>query len=162
MMNNENNMVIFKTDDNQISVDVRFYNESVWLTLDQMANLFERDKSTISRHIKNIYTEGELVQAATVAKFATVQIEGDREVERDLDYYNLDVIISVGYRVKSLRGTQFRQWATKRLNEYIRKGFAMDDERLKSLGGGGYFKELLDRIRDIRASEKGLVAICER
>lgn len=162
MMNNENNMVIFKTDDNQISVDVRFYNESVWLTLDQMANLFERDKSTISRHIKNIYTEGELVQAATVAKFATVQIEGDREVERDLDYYNLDVIISVGYRVKSLRGTQFRQWATKRLNEYIRKGFTMDDERLKSLGGGGYFKELLDRIRDIRASEKGLVAICER
>lgn len=154
MMNNENNMVIFKTDDNQISVDVRFYNESVWLTLDQMANLFERDRSTISRHIKNIYTEGELVQTATVAKFATVQIEGNREVERELDYYNLDVIISVGYRVKSLRGTQFRQWATKRLNEYIRKGFTMDDERLKSLGGGGYFKELLDRIRDIRASEK--------
>lgn len=153
-MNTENSMVIFKTDDNQIAVDVRFYNESVWLTLDQLATLFERDKSTISRHIKNVFTEGELVQDATVAKFATVQLEGDREVERMLDYYNLDVIISVGYRVKSQRGVQFRQWATKRLNEYIRKGFTMDDERLKSLGGGGYFKELLERIRDIRASEK--------
>ena len=153
-LNTENNIVIFKTEDNQIAVDVRFYDESVWLTLDQMAALFERDKSTISRHIKNIYTEGELVQEATVAKFATVQTEGEREVERNLDYYNLEVIISVGYRVKSLRGTQFRQWATKRLNEYIRKGFTMDDERLKSLGGGGYFKELLERIRDIRASEK--------
>ncbi len=153
-MNTENSMVIFKTDDNQIAVDVRFYNESVWLTLDQMATLFERDKSTISRHIKNVFTEGELVQEATVAKFATVQFEGDREVERMLDYYNLDVIISVGYRVKSQRGVQFRQWATKRLNEYIRKGFTMDDERLKNLGGGGYFKELLERIRDIRASEK--------
>ena len=153
-MSNESKMIIFKTDDNQVAVDVRFYNESVWLTLDQMATLFERDKSTISRHIKNIYTEGELVQSATVAKFATVQTEGVREVERDLDYYNLDVIISVGYRVKSFRGTQFRQWATKHLNEYIRKGFTMDDERLKNLGGGGYFKELLERIRDIRASEK--------
>ena len=150
----ENNIVIFKTDDEQIAVDVRFYEESVWLTLDQMATLFERDKSTISRHIKNVYSEGELQQAATVAKFATVQIEGEREVQRELDYYNLDVIISVGYRVKSLRGTQFRQWATKRLNEYIRKGFTMDDERLKNLGGGGYWKELLERIRDIRASEK--------
>lgn len=153
-MNKENSMVIFKTDDNQIAVDVRFYDESVWLTLEQMATLFERDKSTISRHIKNVFTEGELVQDTTVAKFATVQLEGDREVERMLDYYNLDVIISVGYRVKSQRGVQFRQWATKRLNEYIRKGFTMDDERLKSLGGGGYFKELLERIRDIRASEK--------
>lgn len=150
----ENNIVIFKTDDEQIAVDVRFYEESVWLTLDQMATLFERDKSTISRHIKNVYAEGELQQEATVAKFATVQIEGEREVQRELDYYNLDVIISVGYRVKSLRGTQFRQWATKRLNEYIRKGFTMDDERLKNLGGGGYWKELLERIRDIRASEK--------
>ncbi len=119
-----------------------------------MAVLFERDKSTISRHIKNVYSDKELLPEATVAKFATVQIEGDREVERNLDYYNLDVIISVGYRVKSLRGTQFRQWATKRLNEYIRKGFTMDDERLRNLGGGGYWEELLERIRDIRASEK--------
>ena len=143
--------MIFKTDDNQIAVDVRFYDESVWLTLDQMAALFERDKSTISRHIKNIFTEGELVRNSVVANFATTATDGK---EYQVDYYNLDVIISVGYRVKSLRGTQFRQWATKRLNEYIRKGFTMDDERLKSLGGGGYFKELLERIRDIRASEK--------
>ena len=150
-MNTENNMVIFKTEDNQIAVDVRFYDESVWLTLDQMATLFERDKSTISRHIKNIFTEGELVRNSVVANFATTATDGK---EYQVDYYNLDVIISVGYRVKSLRGTQFRQWATKRLNEYIRKGFTMDDERLKSLGGGGYFKELLERIRDIRASEK--------
>ncbi len=150
-MNNESNMIIFKTDDNQITVDVRFYNESVWLTLDQMATLFERDKSTISRHIKNIFTEGELVRDSVVANFATTATDGK---EYQVDYYNLDVIISVGYRVKSFRGTQFRQWATKRLNEYIRKGFTMDDERLKNLGGGGYFKELIDRIRDIRASEK--------
>ena len=150
----DNNIIIFKTEDEQIKVDVRFYDDSVWLTIDQMATLFERDKSTISRHIKNVYSDKELLPEATVAKFATVQIEGDREVERNLDYYNLDVIISVGYRVKSLRGTQFRQWATKRLNEYIRKGFTMDDERLKNLGGGGYWKELLERIRDIRASEK--------
>lgn len=146
--------IIFKTEDNNVEVDVLFENETVWLTLDQMATLFDRDKSTISRHIKSVFEEGELEYAATVAKFATVQTEGTRQVERDLDYYNLDVIISVGYRVKSLRGTQFRQWATKRLNEYIRKGFTMDDERLKNLGGGGYFKELLERIRDIRASEK--------
>lgn len=146
--------LIFKTDDDTVEVDVRFSDETVWLTLDQMSALFDRNKSTISRHIKNIFEEGELEQSATVAKFATVQIEGLRQVERELDYYNLDVIISVGYRVKSLRGTQFRQWATKRLNEYIRKGFTMDDERLKNLGGGGYFKELLERIRDIRSSEK--------
>lgn len=150
-MNTENSMVIFKTDDNQIAVDVRFYNESVWLTLDQMASLFERDKSTISRHIKNVFAEGELQRNSVVANFTTTAADGK---DYQVDYYNLDVIISVGYRVKSQRGVQFRQWATKRLNEYIRKGFTMDDERLKSLGGGGYFKELLERIRDIRASEK--------
>lgn len=126
------NIIIFKIDDEKVSVDVRFHEETVWLTLDQMAQLFERDKSTISRHIKNVYGENELKQKATVAKFTTVQPEGSRQVERTLEYYNLDVIISVGYRVKSLRGTQFRQWATKRLNEYIRKGFTMDDERLES------------------------------
>lgn len=147
----ENNIVIFKTDDEQIAVDVRFYEESVWLTLDQMATLFERDKSTVSKHIKNIFTEGELQRDSVVAKFATTAADNKTY---QVDYYNLDVIISVGYRVKSLRGTQFRQWATKRLNEYIRKGFTMDDERLKNLGGGGYWKELLERIRDIRASEK--------
>ena len=150
----EQSFIIFKTEDNKIEVDVRFQDETVWLTLDQMATLFERDKSTVSRHIKNVFSEGELDRSATVANFATVQNEGGREVTRNIEYYNLDVIISVGYRVKSLRGTQFRQWATKRLNEYIRKGFTMDDERLKELGGGGYFKELLERIRDIRASEK--------
>ena len=105
--------------------------------------------------MKNVFGEGELTEAATVVKFATVQMEGERKVERQIDYYNLDVIISVGYRVKSLRGTQFRQWATKRLNEYIRKGFTLDDERLKN-GGGRYFRELLQRIRDIRSSERNL------
>ena len=150
-MNKDNSMVIFKTEDNQISVDVRFHEESVWLTLEQMSTLFERNKSTISRHIKNIFDEGELERNSVVANFATTASDGK---EYQVDYYNLDVIISVGYRVKSQRGVQFRQWATKRLNEYIRKGFTMDDERLKNLGGGGYFKELLERIRDIRASEK--------
>ena len=143
--------IIFKTEDSKVEVDVRFQGETVWLTLDQMAMLFERDKSTISRHIKNIFEEGELMREAVVAKFATTAADGKTY---QVDYYNLDVIISVGYRVKSLRGTQFRQWATKRLNEYIRKGFTLDDNRLKELGGGGYFKELLERIRDIRASEK--------
>lgn len=143
--------IIFKTEDDKVEVDVRFQDETVWLTLDQISTLFDRDKSTISRHIKNIFDEGELDKSSVVANFATTATDGKTY---QVDYYNLDVIISVGYRVKSLRGTQFRQWATKRLNEYIRKGFTMDDERLKNLGGGGYFKELLERIRDIRASEK--------
>jgi len=155
MKKTENPIVIFRTEDTKISIDVRFDEETVWLTLDQMATLFDRDKSTISRHIHNIFEEGELVESATVAKFATVQTEGARRVERQVDHHNLDVIISVGYRVKSLRGTQFRQWATKRLNEYIRKGFTLDDERLKN-GGGRYFRELLQRIRDIRSSERNL------
>jgi len=150
----ENQMIIFKAPDGQVAVDVSFDGETTWLTMDQMADLFERNKSTISRHIKNVFEEGELEHSATVANFATVQLEGNREVKRQLEYYNLDVIISVGYRVKSLRGTQFRQWATKRIHEYIQKGFTMDDERLKEFGGGGYFKELLNRIRDIRSSEK--------
>ncbi len=143
--------IIFKTEDNNVEVDVLFEDETVWLTLAQMARLFDRDKSTVSRHIKNVFEEGELDRNSVVANFATTASDGKTY---QVDYYNLDVIISVGYRVKSLRGTQFRQWATKRLNEYIRKGFTMDDERLKNLGGGGYFKELLERIRDIRASEK--------
>ncbi len=154
-MKNNQHIVIFKTDDGKISVDARFTEETVWLSLDQLATLFERDKSTISRHIKNVFEDGELLEEATVAKFATVQNEGDRSVERQIEFYNLDVIISVGYRVKSQRGTQFRIWATKRLNEYIRKGFTMDDERLKH-GGGRYFKELLQRVRDIRSSERNL------
>ena len=153
-MSNEH-LIIFKTDDGAVSLDVRMDEDTVWLSLDQMAALFDRDKSTVSRHIKNVFEEGELEPSATVAKFATVQQEGSRQVERQIDYYNLDVIISVGYRVKSLRGTQFRQWATKRLNEYIRKGFTLDDERLKN-GGGRYFRELLQRVRDIRSSERNL------
>lgn len=146
---------LFSSADGKISVDVRFDGETVWLSLEQMANLFERDKSTVSRHIKNVFSENELEYSATVANFATVQNEGGRTVERNIEHFNLDVIISVGYRVKSLRGTQFRQWATKRLNEYIRKGFTLDDERLKN-GSGRYFKELLQRIRDIRSSERNL------
>ena len=119
-----------------------------------MADLFQRNKSTISRHIGNIYKEGELDRTATVAKFATVQMEGERQVERRIEYYNLDVIISVGYRVKSQRGVQFRMWATAILKEFMKKGFVLDDDRLKNLGGGNYFDELLARIRDIRSSEK--------
>lgn len=151
----EDKIIIYKTEDEAVSVYVRFDQDTVWLTLDQMAELFDRDKSTVSRHIRNVYQEGELTREATVAKFATVQQEGNRKVERTLEYYNLDVIISVGYRVKSLRGTQFRQWATKRLNEYIRKGFTLDDDRLKG-GGSRYFRELLQRVRDIRSSERNL------
>lgn len=154
MENTNSAFILFKTEDQKISVDVRLEDETVWLTTDQMASLFDKGRSTISEHISNVFKEGELEETSTCRKFRQVRLEGNRTVERDVDHYNLDVIISVGYRVKSLRGTQFRQWATKRLNEYIRKGFAMDDERLKNLGGSVYWKELLQRIRDIRASEK--------
>jgi len=143
--------IIFKTEDENISVDVRMNDETVWLTLDQMVMLFDKAKSTISEHFKHIFEEKELDENSVVRKFRTTASDGKNY---EVNFFNLDVIISVGYRVKSLRGTQFRQWATKRLNEYIRKGFTMDDERLKNLGGGGYWKELLQRIRDIRASEK--------
>ena len=148
------NILMYTTEDGITKVEVTFENDTVWLSLDQMAELFQRDRSTISRHIKNIFLEGELKESATVAFFATVQNEGERVVTRQIAYYNLDVIISVGYRVKSLRGTQFRIWATNVLKEYMRKGFALDDDRLKRLGGGNYFDELLSRIRDIRSSEK--------
>ncbi|MCQ2593334.1 MAG: virulence RhuM family protein [Treponema sp.] len=155
-MKHENNtqLLMYESADGITKIEVKLQDETVWLSIDQMAELFGRDKSTISRHIKNIFEEGELFQDSTVANFATVQIEGNRSVERDITYYNLDMIISVGYRVNSLRGTQFRQWATQRLKEYIIKGFTMDDDRLKELGGGDYWHELLDRIRDIRSSEK--------
>lgn len=147
-------IIMYTTEDGLTKIETTFDEDTVWLSLEQMAELFQRDKSTISRHIKNIFEEGELTQAATVAKFATVQTEGTRTVERNIDYYNLDVIISVGYRVKSHRGTQFRIWAMGILKEYMKKGFALDDDRLKRLGGGNYFDELLARIRDIRSSEK--------
>lgn len=146
--------ILYTAADGLVKLNVTLDNETVWLNLNQMATLFDRDKSTISRHIKNIFEEGELARHSTIANFATVQTEGNREVKRDIEYYNLDVIISVGYRVKSQQGVHFRQWATARLKEYIIKGFTMDDERLKNLGGGNYWKELLDRIRDIRSSEK--------
>ncbi len=152
MKKDSGHIVIFKTEDGKISVDARFDSETVWLSLDQMAALFERDKSTISRHIKNVFEEGELRSESVVANLATTAADGK---VYQVDYYNLDVIISVGYRVKSQRGTQFRIWATKRLNEYIRKGFTLDDERLKS-GVGRYFRELLQRVRDIRSSERNL------
>ena len=150
----EAEFLLYQTEDGRTRVEVRFGGETAWLSLTQMADLFQRDKSVISRHIKNVFEEGELTREATVAEFATVQREGDREVTRQVEYYNLDVIISVGYRVKSHRGTQFRIWATQRLREYIVKGFTLDDERLKRAGGGNYFDELLARIRDIRSAEK--------
>ena len=151
-MNKEKaDMIIYTTEDGLTKVETTFDGDTVWLSIDQMAELFQRDKSTISRHIKNIFIEGELQRDSVVAKFATTASDGK---VYNVDYYNLDVIISVGYRVKSNRGTQFRIWATGILKEYMRKGFTLDDDRLKNLGGGGYFKELLERIRDIRASEK--------
>ena len=151
MSENNTELIIYQTEDGRTKIDVHMENETVWLSLDQMAELFKRDKSTISRHIKNIFTEGELERGAVVANFATTASDGKTY---HVDYYNLDVIISVGYRVKSLRGTQFRIWANSVLREYLIKGFAMNDDLLKQAGGGSYFDELLERIRDIRSSEK--------
>ena len=151
MSENNTELIIYQTEDGQTKIDVHMENETVWLSLDQMADLFQRDKSTISRHIKNIFDEGELTRESVVANFATTATDGKTY---HVDYYNLDVIISVGYRVKSLRGTQFRIWANSVLREYLIKGFAMNDDLLKQSGGGSYFDELLERIRDIRSSEK--------
>ena len=150
-MQNNTNLIMYTSEDGITKIQATFDNDTVWLSLDQMSQLFQRDKSTISRHIKNVFEEGELVQNRVVANFATTATDGKTY---NVDYYNLDVIISVGYRVKSLRGTQFRIWAMQVLKEYMQKGFALDDERLKNLGGGNYFDELLARIRDIRSSEK--------
>lgn len=154
MQQNNTSLIMYTAEDGVTKIQATFDNDTVWLSIDQMAELFQRNKSTISRHIKNVFEEGELDSKRTVVNFATVQNEGGREVERSIEYYNLDVIISVGYRVKSLRGTQFRIWAMQILKEYMQKGFALDDNRLKELGGGNYFDELLARIRDIRSSEK--------
>lgn len=150
----ENEIIIYQTQDGQTKIDVRLENETVWLTQNQMAELFQTTKQNVSSHIKNIFEEGELSENSTVKDYLTVQQEGNRKVSRNISYYNLDVIISVGYRVKSLRGTQFRIWATQVLKEYMKKGFALNDDLLKQVGGGGYWKELLERIRDIRSSEK--------
>ena len=151
MTQNNSKIILYQTEDGKTKVEVNVDGETVWLTQDQMADLFEKSKSTINEHIQNIYTEKELTEAETMRKFGNSELS-----TKPTNYYNLDVIISVGYRVKSLRGTQFRIWATQRLREYIVKGFALDDERLKGNGGGSYWKELLDRIRDIRSSEKAL------
>ena len=147
-MDSMSEFLLYKTEDGQVEVDVVLDQETVWLTANKMAQLFGRDEKTIRKHINNVFSEGELLRENNTQK---MRVDGVKQL---VPFYNLDVIISVGYRVKSIRGTQFRQWATKRLNEYIRKGFVMDDDRLKELGGGRYFKELLERIRDIRASEK--------
>lgn len=152
--NKTGEIVIYQTENGQTKIDVRFEDETVWLTQQQLVDLYGSSKANVSEHIKHIFEEQELSKEATVRKFRTVQIEGSRQVEREVECYNLDMIISLGYRIKSKVATQFRQWATKRLNEYIRKGFTMDDERLKQAGGGDYWKELLARIRDIRSSEK--------
>ncbi len=148
------NILLYQTEDGQSKIEVTLSQDTVWLTADQMATLFQRNKSTISRHIKNVFESGELKADSTVAFFATVQTEGKRSIERNIAYYNLDMIISVGYRVNSFRGVQFRIWATQVLREYIVKGFALNDDLLKRAGGGNYFDELLSRIRDIRSSEK--------
>ena len=145
------NILMYTTEDGLTKIEATFENDTVWLSIDQMSELFQRDRSVIGKHVRNIFKEGELDKNSVWAKFAYTASDGK---EYNVDYYNLDVIISVGYQVKSLRGTQFRIWATGILKEYIKKGFAMDDDRLKRLGGGNYFEELLARIRDIRSSEK--------
>ena len=151
---NQGDIVIYQTEDGDTKIDVRFVDETVWLTQQQMAELFQSSRTNIVEHIQHIYEEGELDEASTCRKFRQVRTEGNRQVTREIPYYNLDMIISLGYRVKSMIATNFRRWATERLKEYMVKGFALDDERLKKLGGGNYWKELLDRIRDIRSSEK--------
>lgn len=153
-MNDPGELLLFQTEDGQARIDVRLVGETVWLSAAQIAELFQRDKSVILKHIKNVFEEGELKEAATVANFAMVQKEGDREVTRDIEHYSLDVIISVGYRVKSHRGVQFRVWATQQLRDYLVKGFVLNDEKFKQGKFGNYFDLLLDRIRDIRSSEK--------
>jgi hypothetical protein len=150
-------LILYQTEDGRTRIQCRFENETVWLTQALMAELFQKDVRTVNEHLVNIFQEGELSREATIRKFRIVRREGSREVAREVEHYNLEVIISVGYRVKSQRGTQFRIWATQRLREYLVKGFTMDDERLKNPPGKGqvdYFDELLERIRDIRASER--------
>ena len=149
-------IVIYQSDSGAPAIEVRLDDETVWVTQAQLVELFQSSKANISEHISNIFDEGEVDPSATVRDFRTVRTEGSREVTRTLTYYNLDVILSVGYRVRSKTATQFRIWATERLREYLVKGFTMDDAKLKNLGGGNYWRELLDRIRDIRSSEKVL------
>ena len=147
----ESNLLMYTTEDGLTKIEATFVNDTVWLSVEQMAELFQRDRSVIGKHIRNIFKEGELIKESVWAKFAHTADDGKTY---QVDYYNLDVIISVGYRVKSLRGTQFRIWATNILKEYMQKGFALDDDRLKRLGGGNYFDELLERIRVISGHQK--------
>ena len=149
-------ILIYQTDDGQTNIEVKIEDDTVWLTQQQMSELFQTSRTNVVEHIKHIYEEGELDEISTCRNFRQVRKEGNREVTRQLPHYNLDMIISLGYRIKSVIATRFRQWATKRLKEYMIKGFTIDDERLKGNGGGNYWKELLDRIRDIRSSEKVL------
>lgn len=151
MTENKTNLIMYTTEDGVTKIQATFDNDTVWLSIDQMAELFQRDKSVIGKHVRNIFSDGELNKNSVWANFAYTAADGKTY---QVDYYNLDVIISVGYRVKSLRGTQFRIWAMQILKEYMQKGFTLDDKRLKELGGGNYFDELLARIRDIRSSEK--------
>lgn len=153
-MENKGDIVIYKTQDGLTKISVKFEDETVWLSQQQMALLFQTSRTNIVEHIKHIYEEGELEQLSTCRNFRQVQTEGNRKVEREIPFYNLDMIISLGYRVKSIVATQFRRWATELIKEYLKKGYALDDNRLKELGGGDYWKELLERIRDIRSSEK--------
>lgn len=149
-------ILIYQTDDGQTNIEVKIEDDTVWLTQQQMSELFQTSRTNVVEHIKHIYEEGELDEISTCRNFRQVRKEGNREVTRQIPHYNLDMIISLGYRIKSMIATRFRQWATKRLKEYMIKGFTIDDERLKGNGGGNYWKELLDRIRDIRSSEKVL------
>ena len=149
-------ILIYQTDDGQTNIEVKIEDDTVWLTQQQMSELFQTSRTNVVEHIKHIYEEGELDEISTCRNFRQVRKEGNREVTRQIPHYNLDMIISLGYRIKSVIATRFRQWATKRLKEYMIKGFTIDDERLKGNGGGNYWKELLDRIRDIRSSEKVL------
>lgn len=155
-MDNYGEILIYQSDNGSTNIEVKFQDETVWLTQQQMADLFQTSRTNVVEHIKHIYDEGELDAESTCRKFRQVRKEGGREVSREIPFYNLDMIISLGYRVKSLIATNFRRWATERLKEYMIKGFAIDDKRLKGNGGGNYWKELLDRIRDIRSSEKVL------
>jgi hypothetical protein len=157
-MDNYGEILIYQQEDGLTNIEVKVYDDTVWLTQQQMADLFQTSRTNVVEHIKHIYAEEELDENSTCRKFRQVRKEGNREVSRELPFYNLDMIISLGYRVKSIIATNFRRWATERLKEYMIKGFTMDDERLKGNGGGNYWKELLERIRDIRSSEKVLLA----
>lgn len=154
MGQDNNQIIIYQSEDGETRIDVKFTGDTVWLSQQQMADLYQTSRPNIVQHIRNIYEDGELDEPSTCKNFLQVRTEGARQVTREIPFYNLDMIISLGYRIRSVIATHFRRWATERLKEYIIKGFTIDDERLKGNGGGAYWRELLDRIRDIRSSEK--------